>query len=1235
MSFLGGAECSTAGNPLTQFTKHVQDDKSLQRDRLVGRGPGMQEGMRSQGMIGGHDQMMDEFAQQSAQLPGGVNQQMRMEMEQVRHQLEQFQQTPRTGSPGWAAEFDPGEHARMEAAFAGPKGPMMNNNSGFTPAEFARFQQQSTMSVPQSATPVTAGQPPMMGGYQRPMGMGYMGYGGMGMMQPGFSPMMHQQQHQQHAEATAQDKGKGRMIELDDENWEAQFKQIELADNEMLDDEANAAMEAEMNDLDRSVHQSSDNSSEKFRDMEEAWERAQAEMATNRKLAEGVNDFDINDNLHMGDMSEWDGFDNLTTRFKEPRLGDYTFEEENVFRNVTNPFEEGMKIMQEGGNLSLAALAFEAAVQKDPEHVKAWTMLGTAQAQNEKELPAIRALEQALKVDPNNLDALMGLAVSYTNEGYDSTAYRTLERWLSVKYPQIINPDNLSSDADLGFTDRQILHERVTDLFIQAAQLSPSGAQMDPDVQVGLGVLFYCAEEYEKAVDCFTTALASTESGTTNQKEQLHLLWNRLGATLANSGRSEEAIEAYEQALNINANFVRARYNLGVSCINIGCYPEAAQHLLGALSMHRVVAEEGRERAREIIGGGDGSGITDEQLDHIVHQNQSTNLYDTLRRVFSQMGAQIIARTLRDLGVTVIFGIVGIPVVEIAEEAINLGIRFVAFRNEQACSYAASVYGYMTGRPGVCLVVGGPGVLHALAGIGNSSANNFPLLVLAGSAESTLVTKGAFQEMDAISLLNPHTKFAVRASSLESIPSAVKNAYRTCWYGRPGPTFVDLPADIIQGKPSPEFALPQPGNLLVASPPKSSGDPSLILKATQLLKTARAPLLIVGKGAAYARAESGIRTLVDQTQIPFLPTPMGKGVVADSHPLNASSARSAALKQADVVLILGARLNWILHFGEAPKWSPEAKIIQVDISAEEIGRNAASTELGILGDLSLVVDQLIESLSNWKYSSSAQFPKLLAESAKKNEDKAQKAALRRTPANTPLTYQRAYHIIKSTLNSLTPAEDGNIVYVSEGANTMDISRSIFPLYHPRQRLDAGTYATMGVGMGYIVAAHEAFNAIPQGGSKPKKIVAFEGDSAFGFSAMEIETLARYRIPALIFVVNNSGIYHGDSASESAWKTLQDQTVSNNTKSEDAPEKKGLRSTSLLYETRYEMLATMCGGKGYFVRNEEELEKATREGFLNDSVTLVNVIVEPGIGKEIGFAWQNQAKEKPQEGKAKL
>lgn len=313
------------------------------------------------------------------------------------------------------------------------------------------------------------------------------------------------------------------------------------------------------------------------------------------------------------------------------------FESDNIFKEVTNPFEEGVRIMKEGGNLSLAALAFEAAVQKDPQHVEAWVLLGSAQAQNEKETPAIRALEQALKIDPNNLSSLMGLAVSYTNEGYDSTAYRTLERWLSIKYPKIISPTELSADVDIGFTDRQILHEKVTDLFIRAAQLSPDGEHMDPDVQVGLGVLFYGAEEYDKAVDCFSAALASTESGTSNQQDQVHLLWNRLGATLANSGRSEEAIAAYEKALTLRTNFVRARYNLGVSCINIGCYEEAASHLLGALAMHKVAENEGREKARDILGGADG-GVSEAELDRMISQNQSTNLYDTLRRVFSQMG---------------------------------------------------------------------------------------------------------------------------------------------------------------------------------------------------------------------------------------------------------------------------------------------------------------------------------------------------------------------------------------------------------------------------------------------------------------------------------------------------------------------------------------------------------------------------------------------------------------------
>ncbi|CAG8982507.1 hypothetical protein HYALB_00002287 [Hymenoscyphus albidus] len=633
MSFLGGAECSTAGNPLSQFTKHTQDDKSLQRDRLVGRGPGpSMQGMRStngMNMAGSQDNMMNEFIQQNGQMP---------EAFAMQHDLHQ-NPLMRAGSasPGignWAQEFTPGmeDQARMEAAFQAPKG------AAFSKADFARFQQMGKGAAARTASPLSQ----QNQGFQRPMGMGMGGMGmmnGMGGMGMGMGMgMMNRTQFQGPQDLQQQDKGKGKMIELDDEHWEEQFKQIDLQGQEL--DESMAG-EAELDQMDRSVLESETN---EFGDFESIWKGIQAEQAAAREM---VAEEELANGIwgHMGGEGDhWDDFDGLRTHsapFRDPHLGDYLFEEENPFKELANPFEEGVRIMHEGGNLSLAALAFEAAVQKDSQHLDAWVLLGSAQAQNEKESPAIRALEQAMNVDPNNLTALMALAVSYTNEGYDSTAYRTLERWLSIKYPSIISPSDLSSDAEVGFTDRHLLHEKVTEHFIRAAQLSPDGEHMDPDVQVGLGVLFYGAEEYDKAVDCFSAALASTESGTTNQREQVHLLWNRLGATLANSGRSEEAIAAYEKALTLRTNFVRARYNLGVSCINIGCYEEAASHLLGALAMHKVVEKEGREKARDLL---DGNGnISEADLEKMVTQNQSTNLYDTLRRVFSQMGRRDLA----------------------------------------------------------------------------------------------------------------------------------------------------------------------------------------------------------------------------------------------------------------------------------------------------------------------------------------------------------------------------------------------------------------------------------------------------------------------------------------------------------------------------------------------------------------------------------------------------------------
>ena len=579
---------------------------------------------------------MHNFLQQNAQIPQDLPQPFAME--QMRRDLDGYRtNSPHVNSLPWAAEFEPAEQARMEAAFQVPKSGGFVP-SGFTPAEFQKFQQMERIGAPRISSP-RIHTPMAANGYQRPIP-----YMGMNSME--FRPMSMQRKP---SEQQVNGKGKGRMTELDDKDWEQQFKEMDAADQQALDAEANAAMERELNDMDRSVLSETN----EYGDFESVWRGIQAETEAARSMAA-----DEQFGMHMGDevpintFDNWDNFDSVFhDGFRDPQLGNYLFEEDNPFATTSkDPFNEGLKIMNEGGNLSLAALAFEAAVQKDPQHVQAWCQLGSAQAQNEKESPAIRALEQALKLDPSNLPALMGLAISYTNEGYDSTAYRTLERWLATKYPQIVSPDNLTLEGEMGFTDRHILQEKVTDLFIRAAQLSPDGEHMDPDVQVGLGVLFYGAEEYGKAVDCFEAALASTESGTTNEPQQAHLLWNRLGATLANSGRSEEAIAAYEKALTLKPNFVRARYNLGVSCINIGVYPQAAQHLLGALSMHRVVEREGMQKVKEVIGDDPmNSRIGDDEVERLVGMNQSTNLMETLRRVFGSMGR-------RDLSEKVSFG---------------------------------------------------------------------------------------------------------------------------------------------------------------------------------------------------------------------------------------------------------------------------------------------------------------------------------------------------------------------------------------------------------------------------------------------------------------------------------------------------------------------------------------------------------------------------------------------------
>lgn len=629
-SFLGGgAECSTS-NPLGQLSKHAQADNSLQRDRFV-HGPGgssAQQGFRSApaGPAAPLDGKMNAFMQQNPSMP---------EMAFEHHR-------PGGGPGAGQIHIDPNSSVHLRAQSASP--PVFSPS--FSPDEFAKFQHAAHRSVVQQpsarsspAPNAAASQSMTVSTYQRPMMMGpgpmSMGMMSGGLYGGGMSMYSQPQQRQQQNFEAADIKGKGK--EVDTQELQTRFEeQFRLHDEQ----QEQSAVEAELDDLEKPMYNLEETG---FGDFESIWKGIQDGEAAMRNMPD--EDLDIK----WGDgLDSWGGGGRMSS---DPLIEDYLFEEDNLFKDQANPFEEGVRIMDEGGNLSLAALAFEAAVQQNPQHIEAWARLGSAQSQNEKEDAALRAYQRVLQLDGNNLDALMGLAVSYTNEGYDSTAYRTLERWLSVKYPQVVSPDKLSDAADVGFTDRAELHAKVTDYFIEAAQFAPDGEHMDPDVQVGLGVLFYGSEDFDKAVDCFHAALASSELGIANQRSQLHLLWNRLGATLANSGKSEEAIAAYEKALALRPNFVRARYNLGVSCMNIGCYEQAAGHLLAALDMHKAVERDGREKARELLSAtGDGRDVSDEHLDRMTTQNRSTTLYDTLRRVFTLMSR-------RDLSEKVVFGV--------------------------------------------------------------------------------------------------------------------------------------------------------------------------------------------------------------------------------------------------------------------------------------------------------------------------------------------------------------------------------------------------------------------------------------------------------------------------------------------------------------------------------------------------------------------------------------------------
>ncbi|XP_031253279.1 2-hydroxyacyl-CoA lyase [Pistacia vera] len=554
-------------------------------------------------------------------------------------------------------------------------------------------------------------------------------------------------------------------------------------------------------------------------------------------------------------------------------------------------------------------------------------------------------------------------------------------------------------------------------------------------------------------------------------------------------------------------------------------------------------------------------------------------------------GNVVAAKSFAHFGVTHMFGVVGIPVTSLANRAVALGIRFIAVHNEQSAGYAASAYGYLTGKPGLLLTVSGPGCVHGLAGLSNAMVNTWPMVMISGSCDQKDFGRGDFQELDQIEAVKPFSKFAVKAKDIKDIPNCVAQVLDRAVSGRPGGCYLDLPTDVLHQTISEseveellKSAESHKSEVSIGLTPKTSE----IEQAVSLLREAKKPLIVFGKGAAYARAEGELKKFVETTGIPFLPTPMGKGLLPDTHELAASAARSLAIGQCDVAVVVGARLNWLLHFGEPPKWSKDVKFILVDISEEEI--QLRKPYLGLVGDAKKVLELINKEIKDDPFCLGKNHPWVEAIS-KKVKDNVSRMEAQLSKDVVPFNFMTPMRIIRDAiLEAGSPAP----VLVSEGANTMDVGRAVLVQTEPRTRLDAGTWGTMGVGLGYCIAAAVA--------SPDRLVVAVEGDSGFTFSAIEVETLVRYQLPVVVIVFNNGGVYGGDRRNP--------EEITGPHKDDPAP-------TSFVPGAAYHTLIGAFGGKGYIVGTPDELKSALSESFAARKPAVINVTIDPFAGAESG------------------
>jgi oxalyl-CoA decarboxylase len=548
-------------------------------------------------------------------------------------------------------------------------------------------------------------------------------------------------------------------------------------------------------------------------------------------------------------------------------------------------------------------------------------------------------------------------------------------------------------------------------------------------------------------------------------------------------------------------------------------------------------------------------------------------------------GFQLVIDALKLNGIDTIYGLPGIPITDLTRRAQADGLRVLAFRHEQNAGYAASIAGFLTQQPGICLTVSAPGFLNGLNALAHATTNCFPMILISGSSEREIVDlqQGDYEEMDQLVIAKPLAKAAYRVLHAEDIGVGIARAIRAAVSGRPGGVYLDLPAKLFAQSIDAEAG--RRSLIKVVDPaPRQIPAPEAVKRALELLKGAKKPLIILGKGAAYAQADADIRALVEKTGIPYLPMSMAKGLLPDTHEQCAAAARSFVLPGADVVMLIGARLNWLLSHGKGKTWGGKGhknwggqKFIQLDISPQEADSNVR-IDAPVIGDIGSCVSAMLAGLGSW--------PKppadwLSAIHEKKSGNVAKMAeTLAKNPS--PMNFHSALAVVRDIVKANPEA-----MLVNEGANALDFTRSIVDMYQPRKRIDVGTWGIMGVGMGYCVAAAVVTK---------QPVIAIEGDSAFGFSGMEVETICRYHLPVCVVILNNNGVYKGTDVN---------------------PRGGDVAPTVFVKDARYEKLMEAFGGVGVYATTPAELRKGMEDAIRSGRPTLINAVIDETAGTESG------------------